>query len=165
MKYFPQFILKNFNSIGKFKEYYSVLQLDSSAELIILALYKYISFFSPESFESELYTVWYFESEVTQSCPTLCDPWTVVGQAPPSWDFPGENTGLGCHFLLQGIFLTQESNPDLLHYRQTLYRLSHQGILYGTLLLNNSGCISKKWQRSHESQTMIEMVQFNYLLF
>ena len=27
------------------------------------------------------------------------------------WDSPGRNTGEGCHFLLQGIFLTQESNP------------------------------------------------------
>ena len=31
------------------------------------------------------------------------------------------------HFLLQGIFPTQESNPGLPHCRQTLYRLSHQG--------------------------------------
>ena len=31
------------------------------------------------------------------------------------WDFPGRNTGLGCHFLLQRIFLTQESYPCLLH--------------------------------------------------
>ena len=34
---------------------------------------------------------------------------------------------MDCHFLLQGIFLTQESNPGLLNCRQTLYRLSHQG--------------------------------------
>ena len=34
---------------------------------------------------------------------------------------------MGCHFLLQGIFPTQGLNPGLLHYRQTLYRLSHQG--------------------------------------
>ena len=34
---------------------------------------------------------------------------------------------MDCHFLLQGIFPTQESNPGLLHCRQTLYRLSHQG--------------------------------------
>ena len=27
------------------------------------------------------------------------------------WDVPGKNTGVGCHFLLQGIFLTQGSNP------------------------------------------------------
>ena len=31
------------------------------------------------------------------------------------WDFPGKNTGVGCHFLLQGIFPTQGSNPSLLH--------------------------------------------------
>ena len=44
------------------------------------------------------------------------------------WDFPGKNTGVGCHFLLQEIFLTQGLNPMCLpHYRQTLYRLSHQG--------------------------------------
>jgi len=34
---------------------------------------------------------------------------------------------MGCHFLLQGIFPTQESNPGLLHCRQTPYHLSHQG--------------------------------------
>ena len=44
------------------------------------------------------------------------------------WDFPGKNTGVGCHFLLQGIFQTQRSNPGLPHYRQTFYHLSHQGI-------------------------------------
>ena len=47
-------------------------------------------------------------------------PWTP-------WDFPGKSTGVGCHFLLQGIFPTQGSNPGLLHCRQTLYHLSHQG--------------------------------------
>ena len=40
--------------------------------------------------------------------------WTVAHQAPMSMGFPGKNTGVGCHFLLQGIFLTQESNPHLL---------------------------------------------------
>ena len=43
------------------------------------------------------------------------------------WDFQGKSTGVGCHFLLQGIFPTQGSNPGLSHCRQTLYRLSHQG--------------------------------------
>jgi len=32
-----------------------------------------------------------------------------------SWNFPGKNTGAGCHFLLQGIFLAQGLNPCLLH--------------------------------------------------
>ena len=31
------------------------------------------------------------------------------------WDFPGKNTGVSCHSLLQGIFPTQGSNPGLLH--------------------------------------------------
>ena len=49
--------------------------------------------------------------------------WTVACQAPLSmgWDSPGKNTGVGCHALLQGIFLTQGLNLSLLHFRQILY--------------------------------------------
>ena len=36
-------------------------------------------------------------------------------------NFPGKSTGAGCHFLLQGIILSQGSNPGLLHCRQMLY--------------------------------------------
>ena len=43
------------------------------------------------------------------------------------WDFPGKNTGVGCHFLLQGNFPTQRSNLGLPRCRQTLYCLSHKG--------------------------------------
>ena len=40
--------------------------------------------------------------------------WTVAHPAPPSMEFSRqEYTGVGCHFLLQGIFLTQGSNPGL----------------------------------------------------
>ena len=53
--------------------------------------------------------------------------WTVAYQVPPSMGYPGKNTGVGCHFLLQDIFPTQGSNLGLPHCRQTLYRLSHQG--------------------------------------
>ena len=42
-------------------------------------------------------------------------------------NFPGKNTGVGIHSLLQGIFPTQGLNPHLLHRRQILYCLSHQG--------------------------------------
>ena len=42
-------------------------------------------------------------------------------------DFPGKITGVGCYFLLQGIFPTQGFNLGLLHCRQMLYPLSHQG--------------------------------------
>ena len=60
-------------------------------------------------------------TELLQSCLTLCDPmdcslpgFSVHG------DSPGKNTGVGCHFLLQGVFLTQELNPclfSLLHWQ------------------------------------------------
>ena len=43
------------------------------------------------------------------------------------WNSPGKNTGVGCNFILQRIFPTQGLNLDLLHYRQILYHLSHQG--------------------------------------
>ena len=43
------------------------------------------------------------------------------------WDSPGHNTGVGSRFLLQGIFLTQGSNPGLPHCRCILYQLSHEG--------------------------------------
>ena len=43
------------------------------------------------------------------------------------WDFPGKNTGVGCLFLLQGIFLAQKSKPGLPCCTQILYCLSHQG--------------------------------------
>ena len=43
------------------------------------------------------------------------------------WNSPGQNTGVGSCCLLQGIVPTQRSNPGLLHCRQILYHLTHQG--------------------------------------
>ena len=77
------------------------------------------------------------ESEVTQSCPTLCDPTDSTRLLRP-WDFPGKSTGVGCHFLLQGIFPTQGSNPGLPHCSQTLYHLSQQGAFSITILISAS---------------------------
>ena len=52
-----------------------------------------------------------------QSCPTLYDPMDCSpARLLCPWDFPGKHTGAGCHLLLQGIFLTQGSNPHLLHH-------------------------------------------------
>ena len=50
----------------------------------------------------------------TQSCLTPYDPMDLALQAPLSMKFPGKNTGMGCHFLLQGMFRTQGSNLHLL---------------------------------------------------
>ena len=52
---------------------------------------------------------------VAQSCLILGDLWSVTYQAPCPWNSPGKNTGVGCHFLLWGIILTQESNLCFLH--------------------------------------------------
>ena len=63
---------------------------------------------------------------VTQSSLTLCDP---IDCSPPDCfvhgDFPGQNTGVGCHALLQGIFPTQGLNSGLPHCKRILYHLSY----------------------------------------
>ena len=52
----------------------------------------------------------------------LCHVWLFATQ-----NSPGQNTGVGSLFLLQGIFPTQGSNPGPLHRRQIHYHLSYQG--------------------------------------
>ena len=63
-------------------------------------------------------------------------PCTVACQVPLSLGFSKDkNTGVGCHFLLQGIFPTQGLNLGFPHCRQILYHLSHQGSLSEVSLL------------------------------
>ena len=63
---------------------------------------------------------------VAQSCPTLCDPMDYSPSGSSINRILQANTGVGGHFLLQGIFLTQGWNLGLLHCRQILYCLYHQ---------------------------------------
>ena len=77
-----------------------------------------------------MHSIWLLMAVVclfAQLCPTLCEP---MDCSPPGssvhGDSSGKNTGVGCHALHQGIFLTQESNPGLQHCGQMLYRLRHQ---------------------------------------
>ena len=79
---------------------------------------------------------------------TLCDPmdcslpdFTIHGI------FPGRSAGVGCHFLLQGIFPTQGLNPGLPHCRQMCYHLSHQGSHYKFSII-----IKKKKKLTHENR-------------
>ena len=51
--------------------------------------------------------------------------WTAAHQAPLSRDFPSKNTGVGCHFLPQGIFPTPGLNPHLLPWQAGSLLLSH----------------------------------------
>ena len=67
---------------------------------------------------------------------------------------PGKNTGVGCHSLLQGIFPTQGSNLGLLHCRQFIYHLSHQGRMYTRMnLMQYLWCFlgphSQRYQQSY----------------
>ena len=80
----------------------------------------------PPALEGEVLTTGQVASEVAQSCMTLCDPMdcSLLGSSIHGI-FPGKSTGVGCHFLLQGILLTRGSNPGLPHFRRTLYPLSH----------------------------------------
>ena len=61
-------------------------------------------------------------------CPAVLQPrglWPSRLLCP--WNFPDMNTGVGCHFLLQGIFPNQVSNWSLLHQQADSWPLSHQG--------------------------------------
>ena len=73
--------------------------------------------------------------KVAQSYPTLCDPM--------------DYTRVGSLSLLQGIFPTQGSNPDLLHCRQILYQLSHKR-RYSSVQFSCS--VMSDSLRPHESQ-------------
>ena len=68
------------------------------------------------------------ESEVTQSCPILCSP---IDRSLPGFSIHGIFQARVLEWVAisfsRGIFLTQGSNPGLLHCRQMLYPLSHQG--------------------------------------
>ena len=64
---------------------------------------------------------------VAKSCPTLVTPWTVARQAPLSLEFSRQEYWSGLPFPSPGDLLTQVLNPGLLHCRQILYHLSHQG--------------------------------------
>ena len=67
-----------------------------------------------------LYMFWAHVIEVTMcACSVVSTSLRPHGLQPARLlyplDFPGKNTGVGCHFVLQGIFPTQGLNPRLLH--------------------------------------------------
>ena len=68
------------------------------------------------------------KSEVTQSCPTLCDPVDCSLPAPPSLEFSRQEYWSWLPFPSpEDLPTTLGSNPGLPHCRQMLYHLSHQG--------------------------------------
>ena len=92
-----------------------------------------------------------FSESERVSCSGMSDSLWPHGLQPTRllcpWDSPGKNTGVGCHSLLQGIFPTQRSNLGLLHCRQILYPLNHQGSALPTncgKMLTITWALSKK---------------------
>ena len=75
---------------------------------------------------------------VAQLCLIFVTPWTVTTRLLCPWGFSGKNTGVGCHFLLQGIFPTQRSNPRLLHWQVDSLPRSHLVSPYEKIQFNNS---------------------------
>ena len=64
---------------------------------------------------------------VAELCPALRDPMEPSRLLCP-WGFPGKNTEVGSHSLLQRILPPQGSNPGLLHCTQILYHLSYREV-------------------------------------
>ena len=75
---------------------------------------------------------------------------------------PGQNTGVGRHFLLQGIFPTQGSNPSLPHSRQNLYQLGHQGSRSIYLLCDHAQVTWPLWVCSLNLKTWM-VILFKWL--
>ena len=76
-----------------------------------------------------------------------------------SWNSPGQNTGVGSHSLLQGIFSTEESNTGLWHCRWILYQLSHQGSLRKVLI------VEKFLVEQYNSEVVINRTQMVFFVF
>ena len=74
------------------------------------------------------------------------------------WDSPGKNTGVGCHVLLQEDFPTLGSNLGLLHCRQILYHLCHQGSPSRNLVLFISSLEPKNLSRSLKHLLIIKLI-------
>ena len=70
----------------------------------------------PAYYSNHLILVTLTSCLIAQSCLTLLQPHRLwPSRFLCSWDFPGKNTEVCCHFLLKGIFLTQGPNPCFLH--------------------------------------------------
>ena len=91
------------------------------------------------------------------------------------WNFPGKNTGVGCHFLLQGIFLTQGLNLYLLHWQASSLprfaislvwlgihtsdgKLNYNSTWVGTLKVSALVLLSSAWRMLDWTQLLMSFV-------
>ena len=117
----PHFLINSTNSYGDYK---SESQIYWSFHWHIHICGAYSDVWSPVCVCDS------FNSVQSLSCIQILDC-----QVPLSMEFPRQEDWSGLHFLLQGVLPTQGWNLGLLHCRQILYRLSHQGRPWSSVLL------------------------------
>ena len=96
-------------------------------------------------------------SHESESCSIVSNSLQPHGLYYSPWNSPGQNTGVGRHSLLQGIFPTQGSYPGLPHCRWILYQLSHKGSprkLEWVVYPFSSG---SSWPRNQTGSTALQM--------
>jgi len=87
-------------------------------------------------------------------------PWTVARQCPLSMGFPRQEYWSGFHFLLQEIFLTQESNLHLLHWQVDSLPLSHLGSLFNSVQsFSRVQLFATPWTAAHQASLSITNAQ------
>ena len=102
-------------------------------------------------FEMHIFPHYFHILHIIHKCQSLSciqlflTPWIQPTRVLYSWNSPGKNPGVGCRFIVQGTFLTQGSNLGLLHCRQFLYRLSHQGSQLSTKHNQKNSTVAKSF--------------------
>ena len=88
------------------------------ALFIIVKIWKQPKCSSADNWIKKMYTEEYHSTVEREECLSLVTKWMEFeSKLVCPWTSPGKNTGVGCHFLLQGIFPTQRSNLHLLHWQ------------------------------------------------
>ena len=122
-------------------------------------------------FKCGIYMVLVFSSLSYICCIQLCYSRTVACQAPLFMGFPRQEYWSGLHFLLQGIFLTQISNPRLLHWQAGSFPLSHREALgihiqwdiiqqmHATSWMNLKNIVLSKKSQAQKAYFMISFIR------
>ena len=96
---------------------------------------------------------------MSESCSVVSDSLRPHGLYSP-WNSPGQNTGVGSHSLLQGIFPTLGSNPGLPHCKWILYQLSHKG---SPRILDRVDCSFSSGSSQPRNQTGVSCIAVDSL--
>ena len=87
-------------------DHYLLSLLKQVAQFILTAVYSVAKWeFLPHVQRDDVVPT-HIHTHVFSRVQLCATPWTVAHQAPVSMGSPGKNTGVGCHFLFQGLFLT-----------------------------------------------------------